>query len=30
MIEARFSKENILQTFRTLVVEESQFYFEMI
>jgi hypothetical protein len=30
MIEARFSKENILQTFHTLVVEESQFYFEMI
>jgi hypothetical protein len=30
MIEARFNKENILQTFQTLVVEESQFYFEMI
>ncbi len=30
MIEARFNKENILQTFCTLVVEESQFYFEMI
>jgi hypothetical protein len=30
MIEARFSKENIQQTLRTLVVEESQFYFEII